>query len=200
MTCTIISFYADRETNKNVDTDTSTYYSDHAKRLTEELKKIDIPHDIRELKSQNNYMKNCLMKPGFILSMLEEKKSPVLWMDIDCLVKDFPKDFADSEYDICFVKRDKRVPESCFIYFNYTKNSLNFIKEWKNICDNSSRNLDHLVLIELYSKYKDLIKIKEYPWYYANPQNLPEVRILMLSSKFSDKRQTEIKIQKEGSL
>ena len=77
MTCTIISFYADRETNKNVDTDTSTYYSDHAKRLTEELKKIDIPHDIRELKSQNNYMKNCLMKPGFILSMLEEKKSPV---------------------------------------------------------------------------------------------------------------------------
>jgi len=200
MNQTIISFYADRETNKTTDIDSSTYYSDNAKRLIEELKILNISYDIRELQSQNNYMKNCLLKPGFILKILEEKKHPVIWMDIDCTIKHFPEDFGDPEYDICFVKRDERVPESCFIYFNYTQNSLNFIKEWKTICDNSKRNLDHLVLIELYSKYKNIIKIKEYPWYYANPQNLKEVKILMLSSKFLDKRQTEILIKKEGVL
>lgn len=198
MSYTIISFYADRPTVHGVDTDTDTYYSDNAKRLIEELKTVNIPCDIKELVSQNNYMKNCLMKPGFILSMLEEKKTGVLWIDVDCLIKDFPIDFVDQEYDICFVKRSETVPESCFIYFNYTENAINFLKQWKSICDNSLRNLDHLVLIKLYSKYKNSIKIKEYPWYYANPQNLPEVKILMVSSKFSDKRQTEIKIHKEG--
>lgn len=195
---TVISFYTDRPTTSK-DTDTSTYYSDHAKRLKIELSNNSLNYDIRELPSKNNYMQNCLLKPKFILNLLEEKKLPVLWMDIDCIIKDFPYDFADCEYDMCIVKRSDDISESCFIYFNYTPGSLKFINEWKERCESAITNLDHLIMIELYNKYKYTLKIKEYPWYYANPQNFNEVKILMISSKFADKRDTELIINKQGT-
>lgn len=194
---TIISFYADIPPDKN-NKDSYNYYSKNAERLKKQLIDFNLIYDIKELKSHNSYMKNCLMKPGFILSMLKEKQSPVIWIDIDCIINNFPKDFIDEDYDICFVEREKNIPESCFIYFNYTDNSINFLKEWEKISKNSILNLDHLILIELYSKYKNKIKIKTYPWYYASPKNFKEVKILMLSSKFSDKRKIELDIRKKG--
>ena len=63
---TIISFYSDRPTTL-ADTDTNTYYSDHAKRLKIELSNINLNYDIRELPSKNNYMQNCLLKPNLVL-------------------------------------------------------------------------------------------------------------------------------------
>ena len=54
----VISFYSD--------IDGKTYYSDHAKRLTEQLIRFNVPHDIREKPSLGTYQKNCLSKPAFI--------------------------------------------------------------------------------------------------------------------------------------
>ena len=81
----VISFYSDLEG--------STYYSDHAKRLKEELARFRVPSDIREKQSLGSYQKNCLSKPQFIYQMLVEKQEPVVWLDIDSYICKTPNVF-----------------------------------------------------------------------------------------------------------
>ena len=46
----VISFFSD--------IDGKTYYSDHAKRLNQQLMGLGIPHDIRQKESLGSYQKN----------------------------------------------------------------------------------------------------------------------------------------------
>ena len=62
----LISFYCD--------VGDCTYYSDHAFRIKEECFRLKLSHDFRKVRSENDYRLNCLRKPKYILSMLEEKK------------------------------------------------------------------------------------------------------------------------------
>jgi hypothetical protein len=196
-----ISYYSD------VDPNISTYYEDNYKRLKAELDNNSIPYDIHNLKSKNNYMENCLRKPKFILDQIKKLNTPVLWMDIDCHIQQFPHEFIDNNYDICFSIREKRqngevVPESCFIYFNNTPSSISFIEDFVNHSEKATRDLDHLILIDLYNYYikEKNIKIKEFDWYYASPKHLPMVKILMGNSVSTDKRQAEFNIRRQGRL
>ncbi len=75
----VISFFSD--------IDGKTYYSDHAKRLNQQLVSLGIPHDIRKKESLGSYQKNCLSKPQFIYQLLIEKQKPIIWLDIDSDVR-----------------------------------------------------------------------------------------------------------------
>jgi hypothetical protein len=197
----VISFYCDADPKK------SRYYTDNFIRLESELKSISIPYSIDELPSKKNYMENCLRKPKFILEKLKTLNTPVVWMDIDCHIKNYPYDFVDNNYDMCVVVREKRatgetIPESCFVYFNNTPASIQFIEEWIYAAENAVRDLDHLIMIDLYNYYMKFknIKIKEYDWWYASPKHLDPVKILMGNSISSDKRQIELSLRQQGRL
>jgi hypothetical protein len=196
----IISFYTDADPSK------STYYKDNYLRLKQEIDNIGIPYSIDELPSKKDYMENCLRKPKYILEKIKQLNTPVLWMDIDCYINDYPHDFIDTNYDICVSIREKRsneiIPESCFVYFNNTQESINFINDWSHAAENAIRDLDHLILIDLYNYYKKYkkIKIKEYDWWYASPKKLKAVKIIMGNSISPDKRQTEMSIRKQGRI
>lgn len=75
MKTVVISFFSDLKG--------STYYSDCARALVQNCDRFGIPHDIRELPSENDYRLNCLKKPQFILDVLKERQGPVLWLDCD---------------------------------------------------------------------------------------------------------------------
>ena len=195
----VISYYTD------VDLLKSTYYRDNYLRLKDELEKHNILYSIDNLISKNDYMENCLRKPRFILEKIQQLNTPVLWMDIDCHIQEFPHDFIDNEYDICVSVRERRqngeiIPESCFIYFNNTPSSISFIKDFVNHSEKATRDLDHLILIDLYNYYikTENIKIKEFDWHYASPKHLPMVKIVMGNSISADKRQIEYNIRRQG--
>jgi hypothetical protein len=195
---TIISFYSDP--NPKI----STYYRDNYIRLKAELDNHSLNYSIDELPTKRNYMENCLRKPRYILQKITELNTPVVWMDIDCHIKQYPHDFIDNNFDICAAIRETRpkeiIPESCFIYFNNNDTSINFIKEWIHRAETAVRDLDHLILIDLYNYYKHnkQIKIKEYDWSYASPKNLPNVKIMMGNSVSLDKRNIEYNIRRQG--
>ena len=122
----VISFYSD--------IDGKTYYSDHAKRLTQQLVGLGIPHDIREKASLGSYQQNCLSKPQFIYQLLVEKQAPVVWLDIDSDVRkplnvfDMFKDNTDIAVSCSTNKL--HAAKASPLYFAFTSSALEFLQHW----------------------------------------------------------------------
>lgn len=149
----IVSFYCD--------IDNRTYYSDHSRRLRINCNENNILHDIRELPSRGEYRLNCLAKPKFILSVLEEKKKPFVWMDVDSLIhaeldifdklaEDVDMAFA---YQGLFPHIDYSQPKASPILFTYKDIVLEFLKYWIDMCEENEKSdkqlkvFDHEILM-----------------------------------------------------
>jgi hypothetical protein len=121
----------------------------------------NIPHDIRELPSRGEYRLNCLAKPKFILSVLEEKKKPFVWMDVDSLIhaeldifdklaEDVDMAFA---YQGLFPQIDYSQPKASPILFTYKDIVLEFLKYWIDMCEENEKSdkqlkvFDHEILM-----------------------------------------------------
>ena len=131
----IVSFYCD--------IDNRTYYSDHAKRLRVNCDDNHIPHDIRPMVSRGEYRLNCLAKPRFLLKVLEEKKKPFVWLDVDSIIHAELKVFDElqDKCDIAFAYDgipphvNAMLPKASPIYLNYTPVVFEFLKYWINECE-----------------------------------------------------------------
>lgn len=149
----IISFYCD--------VDGSTYYSDNASRIMEECRNLKIPFDFRKINSHGDYRLNCLRKPKFILKVLEEKKKPIVWLDIDSKVHktlnvfdkfvDIGVDLAFAYYEIEKEKINVMLPKASPIFCNYNEKVINFLKMWLDKCEETLKSeeklFDHEILM-----------------------------------------------------
>ena len=149
----IVSFYCD--------IDDRTYYSDHARRLRINCNENNIPHDVRELPSRGEYRLNCLAKPKFILYILEEKKKPFVWMDVDSIIHNELSIFDQMENncDMAFAYQglvphiNYAYPKASPIYFSYNPIVLEFVKYWIQKCEENEINpkvkvFDHEILMQ----------------------------------------------------
>ena len=169
----IVSFYCD--------IDNRTYYSDHATRLRINCNEHNMPHDIRQVESKGDYRLNCLSKPRFLLSVLEEKKKPFVWMDVDSLLHDELKVFDDLEdqCDIAFAYAgyppniDYRLAKASPIYLNYKPVVLDFIRFWIHSCDENIKNpnvkvFDHEILMGIVlPEFLPKMRVGALPIHYA---------------------------------
>lgn len=158
MNTPVISFYSD--------VDGRTYYSDHANRLSKNLTDLNIPHFIRERKSKGSYRSNCLAKPRFILEMMNELRTPLIWLDVDSIVHKTLNVFDDfkDKVDIGMAfpkipsKEDNSIgyPKASPIYLNQTPKSYEFIYAWLEASEyvekNESTNFDHEILLKIFFK------------------------------------------------
>lgn len=148
----IVSFYCD--------IDNRTYYSDHARRLRINCNENNIPHDVRELPSRGEYRLNCLAKPKFILSVLQEKQRPFVWMDVDSRIHAELKVFDDLEgkCDLAFAYQgnppdvNPNIPKASPIYITYSQIVIDFLKYWIERCEFNEKNtaqkvFDHEILM-----------------------------------------------------
>ena len=135
----LISFYSDIDDN--------TYYSDHAKRLKVQCDSLNIPTDFRHLDSLNDYRLNCLRKPKFILSVLEEKKKPIVWMDIDTeihkelvvfdTIVEGPGDIGFAYTAMNREQLNPLAPKASPIFLKYNEIVLEFMNMWIDECQKS---------------------------------------------------------------
>ena len=152
MKTTVVSFYTDNAP--------STYYSENYYRLKSECENFNIPYDFRKLKSYEDYRLNCLRKPSFILRVLEEKKEPIVWLDIDSIVHSSLAIFDKlvPMVDIAFAypaisKEDLggHMPKASPIFCNYNETVIEFLKLWVDKCTESvkasEKLFDHEILI-----------------------------------------------------
>ena len=132
----LVSFY--------VDVDGTDYYSRCAERLKKQCQSLNIPHDIRQYRSTGNWLKNCNLKPTFILEMFNELQYPFFWFDVDCEITKELSFIDNCNCDISSVAfRGKSLIEPPLLvmdiihYFNYNSIVADFLTEWKRKCDAS---------------------------------------------------------------
>jgi hypothetical protein len=202
----IVSFYCD--------IDDRTYYSDHARRLRINCNENNIPHDIRELPSRGEYRLNCLAKPRFILSLLEEKQKPFVWMDVDSLIHAELSVFDDlqDKCDVAFAYQgappdiNPQLAKASPIYVNNTKICKEFLTYWVERCEFNEMNLgvkffDHEVLMgevlpEFLSKMR--MGMLGHPYAIWPGSHIPETVRPMITMGIADGKSKENSLREMG--
>ena len=131
----------------------STYYTKCAQKFKENCVNIGVDHEIDQVPSRGDYYKNTRFKPKYILNKLNELKTDVLWVDIDCEIVKLPNIPDDN---IVFVGRnDSRLSRhlmvhSYAIYFKYCESNISFINDWIKKCDHPTQRKvgDHDLLVK----------------------------------------------------
>ena len=148
----VISFYSDLEG--------STYYSDHAKRLKEELARFNVPADIREKASLGSYQKNCLSKPQFIYQLLVEKQEPVVCLDVDSYIQKTPDIFdlftGTTDIAVACSTTKLHAAKASPIYLAFNSKVLDFLQHWISIArqlETAGKWFDHEALIDVLQKF-----------------------------------------------
>ena len=149
---TIISFYT-----------TDWEYPQHAERLKRECDHLGLSHIIREYPS-SGYLQNCQKKPYFIREVINEIKSPVLWIDVDASIYKLPDHFVNLDADVSLksmiLPRDRSWHVGT-MWFNYTQNTLDLLDLWCNKVTSYNSHIkltgdhsDESALNELYKENK----------------------------------------------
>ena len=200
----LISFYADTEGKK--------YYSECYKKLKLQLTKLKIPHHICELPNQGNWLKNCRMKPEFILKMLRKFEKPLVWLDIDATILEDPKLFDTLDCDFAASPRNWEEDENPSplklraspLYINNTSNTKSLIEQWINCCKRFPALPDHHCLEKALFIVKNKLNFKHLPKSYSYgptignkyATNIPSRRIatrnIESKLKFEDVKKEEI--------
>jgi len=118
-------------------------YPELAEKLKASLDRFELNRDVMELPQFPTWQQALVYKPQFILGMLELHKRPVVWMDIDTEVWQFPEmlfgphDFAvynwaaDTDHHLDGrVDRDKLVCSSGVVKFGWTNGAYNLLRRW----------------------------------------------------------------------
>lgn len=115
-----------------------------AENLKASLDDFELNWDVMELPPFPSWQKGVAYKPQFILEMLELHKRPVVWMDIDTEVWQFPEmlfgphDFAvynwaaDTDHHLDgLIDLDKMLCSSGVVKFGWTEGAYNLLKRWQ---------------------------------------------------------------------
>lgn len=161
-----ITYYYDKNPEK------SEFYKDCYLKLKNQLESygnnlIGDNIDFKKLKIEA-YDKLNLYKPTFILNKLEQIKTPVVWIDSDCTVREKITEFDDINCDIAFAIRehDQKTPHAGLIYFSASLKSIEFLKEWEMLCEEKKYIqwdcTEHCLLVDLFNKLDNSYTINRY--------------------------------------
>lgn len=163
-----ISFWYDCDPQK------SRYYEACYLNLKNQLDSLGYEYSIDNVQIDNpNYKTLNFHKPFFIEQKIKELNDGVIWIDIDCSFIKPVDELKDLTCDVGFFMRNKKydvgqwyydigTPHACFMFFNNTEKSLEFIQPWKEICEKAKqdptvRETEHAYLIDYY-RNKDISK------------------------------------------
>jgi len=141
-------------------------YPEFARQLTHDCEKLGLEYHIVEKQSNNDYAKNCNIKPFFIKESLEKFKKPILWMDVDGSIVSKPELILNNtilEYDVAANRalNDASKIHVGSIWLNYTKSTMSFIDDWCESVVNGG--IDDGQFNSTFRKHEDNIKFYELP-------------------------------------
>lgn len=143
----------------------NTGYEDEVKNLITSLECLQLPYYIEGMESKNDWVKNCAMKPGFILNtMIKFKNHTLVWIDADAVVKKYPIMFHNSNRSYmksiaCGFIKQKRELLSGTIYIKNDTKALSILSNWVDLQQKYQNKWDQVVLQMIYNKQKESFMI-----------------------------------------
>lgn len=148
---TIVSFYTQ-----------NTLYEKDALALKESCESWGLDYRIVGVPSFGKWYAHTCYKPIFLLQMMEELQRPILWLDADAKVVQWPILFKDFQADFSLRKLD-HLPKGhpCWlytgtIYLNYTPAALDLLKAWalksKEALEQKIYTVDQQLLIDVFDE------------------------------------------------
>ena len=117
----------------------NTPYEKEAKDLIHSCQSLNLEHHIVPTPNLGSWSNNCCYKPKFLLNLLETLKRPLIWTDVDSIVRKAPTFFDTCKADIAakidhdLPLNDKsRILTSTF-FINHTQNAIALLKLWDTL-------------------------------------------------------------------
>jgi hypothetical protein len=143
-------------------------YPELAKKLQASLDKFALEYDIELVDDFGTWQKGCAYKPQFILKMMHRYLCPIVWLDIDTEVWQYPKllfapnDFAvynwaqDTDHHLeGFLNPDEMLCSGGVIKFGTTHGAIDLLSRWDERMLNS-KNADDQELDDVYNENADV--------------------------------------------
>ena len=155
---------------------TGTPYEKEVEGLRVSLEKLGMESEIIGVPSLGSWERNCAFKSQFILDTYLRLDRPVLWVDADAVVHDFPLLLAGAEADFAIGKTSGWEFSSGTVYFNRTPLGELLLKTWVDCCRQDPEVWDQIHLdsaweivtskCSLYTRWlpQTYVKIFDMPW------------------------------------
>jgi hypothetical protein len=172
----LIGYYTEKDKNN--------FYVECFKKLEKQCIEFGFDYYFEKKPSFQNYVKNCKIKPKFILECLNKFKESLIFIDIDSnLTGSIPEELNNlKDYDIAISKtwnepnpnqeielnnfKNKKsfnanhlLIRDGFLFVNNTEKAIEFIKNWDHGCS-TFHHTDHLVLDYCIKKHIEENKTK----------------------------------------
>lgn len=153
-----------------------TPYEKEAQALRTSLEKLGMENEIVGVPSLGNWERNCAFKAKFIQDTYLRLDRPVLWIDADAIVHEFPKLLAGAEADFAIGKVSGWQFASGTVYFNRTPLGQLLLETWVKYCQQKPEIWDQIHLDRaweevtathsLYTQWlpQSYVKIFDMPW------------------------------------
>lgn len=130
-----------------------TPYELEIKNLISSIKKYNInDYEIIKFNSFGSWTKNCQYKANIIYSQLKKINIPIVWLDADAILYDYPDLFDNIDEDIAFCDYYGGVASGT-LYMRPTISNINLCEEWISLNSKNTNVFDQKNLTILIQKY-----------------------------------------------
>lgn len=108
-------------------------YRRHAKNLESSCRSLEIPCSISSIEPQDTWVRNCAQKGPFLLRELQKATSPLVWLDADAEVRQYPRLFDSPDFEFgAYWKGEKLL--SGTLYLAPTLETIRIVRLWAELC------------------------------------------------------------------
>jgi len=143
----------------------NTGYENEYKKLENSLIKFKLNYEIVAIDSKGSWFDNCFYRTEFIKNMLNKHKRPVIWVDCDAIIQQYPEllfNLKDIDF-ACHLRLRKNGGTELLggtMFFNNSKASIDLLDKWKELVNNDGLKrkykLDQSYLHEAVNSLKQL--------------------------------------------
>lgn len=167
-------------------------YAEHAERFIADLVSWDLWHVVKPLADLGSWQLNTHHKPAFLLEAMREFATPVVWIDVDARIEQYPELLYQTEADVAYhVFRLSGGREEALSGTVYVENE-RFLRDWIRECERTPDVWDQVAMEraakaydvkELPAEYCWIEGIFDKPFYKNNHPNVgePVIRHLQAS-------------------
>lgn len=141
-------------------------YAEEATLLIKTLEQFDLAYEVEAVTDLGLWSYMTSHKPTFLLKKMEQIEGPVVWVDCDARIRQYPTLFDEltSDIDVAVAYRAGHELLSGTVWLSNTDSSKRLVSEWKELCDRRPEVWDQRHLSNIIRGYNHAILPEQYTW------------------------------------